>query len=100
MAMVYITCKDKSEAKKVSMRLLKKKLIGCANIFPIESMYWWNSKIENAKEFAIIAKASKDGFDKIVRETENIHSYDVPCILNIKCECNAKYERWLKSIVK
>ena len=99
MAIAYITCKDRSEAKKISMCLLKKKLIGCTNIFPIESIYWWNNKIETAKEFVIIAKTTKNDFDKIVKETEKIHSYDVPCILSIKSSCNAKFERWLKGIV-
>ena len=45
MAFVYITCKDKKEARKISRFLLEKKLIACANIFPIESMYRWEGKM-------------------------------------------------------
>jgi len=46
MILTYITCKDKSEARKISEHLLKKRLIVCDNIFPIESMHWWKDKIK------------------------------------------------------
>ena len=99
MALAYITCKNRKEAIKISNHLLKKKLIGCANFFPIESSYWWDNKIVNENEFVIIAKITKKDFEVLVKETEKIHSYKVPCILNIGCKCNTKFDNWLKDIV-
>ncbi len=55
MILTYITCKEKSEARKISEHLLKKRLIACAK-FQIESMYWWKDKINEEKEFVVIAK--------------------------------------------
>src|SRR3989338_2060132 len=75
MLLVYITCKDRKEAEKVSMHLLKKRIIGCANIFPIRSMYWWNCKIANGEEAVIIAKTNekKSGaLEKEVRDIERL----------------------------
>ena len=98
MALIYITCKDKEEAKKISKHLLEKRLIACANIFPIESMYWWKGKIEEVNEHVIIAKGLD--FEKIKQEVRKIHSYDVPAILKIDAEANEEYMDWVKKEVK
>ena len=92
--LVYITCKDKKEAEKISLHLLRKRLIACANIFPIKSMYWWNYKIANENENVIIAKTNNKNFKKAVMEIRKIHSYKIPCILKINATANKDYEKW------
>ena len=96
MISVYITCKDKKEAIKISKHLLKKRLIACSNIFPIKSMYWWNKKIVNDNEIVILAKTTNKNYEKIKKEIKKIHSYDIPCILKINIEANKEYEKWVK----
>jgi|SRR3990167_2287093 len=94
MTLVYITCKDKREAERISMRLLRKRLIACANTFPVKSMYWWNKKIIKDNESVVIAKTKDKNFKRIVAEVKRIHSYQIPCILKIDAEANKDYERW------
>jgi periplasmic divalent cation tolerance protein len=47
LAFFYITNPSKEEAKRIAKHLLDKRIIACANIFPIESMYWWDGKDQN-----------------------------------------------------
>ena len=94
MTLVYITCKDKKEAETISMHLLKKRLIACANIFPIKSMYWWDKKIVNGNENVVIAKTNNKNFENVVREVKKIHSYTIPCILKIDASANEDYGQW------
>ena len=100
MALAYITCKDEQEAVKISMHLLGKKLIACSNIYPIRSLYHWKGKIQDEKEFAIMAKTKGKNFEKIKSEVRKIHSYKVPCILNIYAEANEEHEKWANKEVK
>jgi periplasmic divalent cation tolerance protein len=101
MILIYITCKDREEAEKISKHLLEKKLIACANIFPIESFYWWKGKIEEDQEVVIIAKSLKKKFEEVKREVKKVHSYEIPCILQIKVEkVNEEYLRWIKKEVE
>lgn len=97
MTLLYITCKDKKEAEKISMHLLKKRLIACANIFPIKSMYRWNRKIVNSAEYAFLAKTNSKNFKKAAEEIKKIHSYDIPCILSIEAKANKEYEKWVNN---
>ena len=95
MTIAYITCKDKREAERISMHLLKKRLIACANIFPIKSMYWWNGKIVNGNENVVIAKTNNKNFKKVVNEVKKIHSYSIPCILKLNAASNKEYGAWV-----
>lgn len=95
MVLVYITCKSNKEAEKISRNLLEKKLIACANIFPIKSMYWWENEIVEDNEHVIIAKALD--FEEVKKAVKRIHSYSVPCILKIDVEANNEYMKWVRN---
>lgn len=101
MILIYITNPDKKTALKVSRHLLEERLIGCANIFKIQSMYWWQGKIENSGEYVVIAKTIDKNYLKIEKEIKKIHPYTVPCILKIKVEkVNKDYLSWLADVLK
>src|SRR3989338_6878382 len=95
MTLVYITCKDEKEAVKISKSLLDKRLIACSNMFPVRSMYFSEGKIQDNKEFAIMAKTKEKNYKKIKEEALKLHSYDVPCILKIDSEANESYQKWI-----
>ena len=98
MTLIYITCKDKAEAKKISKYLLKKKLIACANFFPINSMYWWKGKLQDDKEFLLLAKTTKKNASKVKKEVKKLHSYDIPCILEIDVDGNKEFIDWVDRV--
>lgn len=97
---IYITNPSKKEAEKISLYLLKKKLIACGVIFPIDSSYWWNKKIVRTKEYVLIAKTLEKNFEKVKKEVKIIHPYEVPCITKIKVEGNKEYENYLRKEIK
>jgi len=100
MLIAYITNKNKTEAKKIAKYLLSKKLIACANIFPINSLYFWKGKLQDDKEVVLICKTSESKFSQLEHEVKKIHSYETPCIIKIECEANAEYENWIKNQVE
>lgn len=97
MIFIYITCQNKKEAKEIGIALIQKRLAGCCNIFPIESIYKWKNKIVKDKEVVLIAKTLKKNFEKIEKEVKKLHSYTIPCILEIPIKRgNLEYLNWLK----
>ncbi len=100
MILVYITCKDKEEAEKISKHLLEKRLVACSNMFPIDSFYWWEGKINEDNEVVLIAKTLEEKFEEVKKEVKKIHSYEVPCILKIKAEGNEEYLKWVENEVR
>jgi periplasmic divalent cation tolerance protein len=78
--MIYITCKDEGEAERISRALLEGRLVACANMFPIRSLYRWKGKMEDEPEVAVLCKSRGELADDVVRRVRELHSYDVPCV--------------------
>jgi len=79
---VYVTCSDEEEAKKIADILLEERLISCANIMPsCRSIYRWEGKVETGQETVMILKTREELFEQVERTIVNIHSYDCPCII-------------------
>lgn len=99
MIFIYITCKDKKEAEKIGLALIKNKLAGCVNIFPlIKSIFRWKGKIEKKNEAVLIVKTTKNNFFAIEREVKKLSGFTAPCILEISIgRGNKEYLNWLKS---
>ena len=97
---VYITHPNMDEAKRVVSHLLGKRLIACANFFPIESMYWWEGKVETGCEVVSVVKTGKANWRKLKAEVEKIHTYKVPCIVRLEAEANRGYEDWIMKETK
>ena len=93
---IYITNPSQEEAKKIARHLLEKRLIACANFFPITSLYWWEGKITDDSECVMIAKTAKEKWDAVKAEVEKMHPYQVPCIVALPAESNTKFGQWLK----
>jgi len=97
---IYTTHPDEETANKISSQLIQKKLVACANIFPMQSAYWWQGKIENEQEYISILKSIQENFDKVKLEIEKVHSYEVPCIMKMEVEANESYEKWIRESVR
>jgi periplasmic divalent cation tolerance protein len=97
---IYVTNPSKEEAERIAKHLLEKRLIACANIFPIDSMYWWEGRIAHEKEHVFIAKTLVGKADAVESEIKKMHSYKVPCIARIPVKTNADYFTWLRDEVK
>lgn len=93
---VYITNPSHEEAVLLARHLLKKRVIGCANLIPITSLYWWEGKIEEGGEVVLLAKTNGDMYEAVRREVESVHPYSVPCVVRIPVSANERYFEWLQ----
>lgn len=95
--MVYITCKDEDEALSISRTLLEERLVACANMFPIRSLYRWEGKMEDDREMAVLFKSRTEHTKLLVARIKELHSYDVPCIETVKVDGgNPDFIKWVR----
>ena len=98
---IFITAKDKKEATKIARGLLEAKLIACANIIDrVQSLFWWQGKIDSSKEVLLILKTKKSLFKKIVAQVKSLHSYQTPEIIALAIVRGSEdYLNWISSSV-
>ncbi len=98
---IYVTASSKDEAERIAKRLLEKKLAACVNVLPIKSYFWWEGRIEEAEEYAMIVKTRAEMFSKVRDEIKAIHSYSVPCICAIPIERGLEeFLKWIDETVE
>lgn len=94
---VYVTCASKKDAKILAKELLQKRLIACANIYPIESLYQWNGTLNDEKEYVLWAKTLQNLIPTVEKNIIQSHPYEIPCIVNFSVNSSDDYLNWVKA---
>ena len=85
--LLYVTTRDRDEAVRISSKLVEERLIACGNILDgMESVYWWNGKVERSKEAVLIAKTDRRNVELVTARILELHSYETPCVVALPIE--------------
>ena len=94
--LIICTFPSKEDALKVSKFLVENKFAACINIFPCESFFYWENKLNEEKEYIAFIKTRESLFEKVKEEIEKIHPYSIPEIISFKISnVNEKYLNWV-----
>ena len=81
---IKTTCASKQEARHIGNILVKERLAACVQLNEIESIYFWKDEICSDNETLLTIKTKKELFSKIQSIILELHSYDVPEIVEIE----------------
>ncbi len=95
---ILVTCGSEEEAQKIARALVEERLAACANIVsPIRSIYRWEGKIWDEREWLLIIKTQKAKFEELAKRVKALHSYSVPEIIAIPiAEGSPLYLEWIE----
>ena len=98
-SIIYVTTSKNLESKKIARKLLEEKLAACINIIPtIGSIYLWKVEIEEDSESIMLIKTRSEMVERVIKRIEELHSYEIPCILEITVKQGSKnYLKWIDS---
>ncbi len=99
---ILITTATEEEAGSIARLLLKQRKAACVNIVPrVDSLFWWQGKLDSAQESLLIVKARASLVSEIVEIVKKAHSYDVPEIIALPViGGNEDYLKWIDSEVE
>ena len=78
-------------AKVLADKILKERLAACVNFSFIESLYWWNNRLEECKEVQILMKTNYQSVHKLIDFIEANHSYETPEVIYWKVSSGKDY---------
>jgi periplasmic divalent cation tolerance protein len=80
--LLYITADTPEEAGSIARTLVEERLAACTNILgSISSYYWWDGKVQEGSETALIAKTRNDLIDAVTERIKALHGYTCPCVV-------------------
>ena len=69
-------------ARQIADTLVSRRLAACVHIVgPITSIYWWQRKLETAREWVCVAKTRQELYDAVEAANREVHPYNEPEIL-------------------
>ena len=95
--LVFSTFPDVETARRISRQLVEERCAACANILPqIESIYWWEGKVENGNEALVLFKTSADRYAALEATLRQLHPYKVPEIIALSLDAGLpEYLSWV-----
>ncbi len=99
---VLITASSEDEAQRIADTLIAARLVACVNIIKeVKSVFWWEGKVDNAREVLLIAKSKRAKLPGLIKAAKSVHSYQVPEIIALPIVGGEKkYLRWIDESVK
>ena len=98
---VLTTVGSEAEATKIGDALLERRLAACVQTSgPVTSLYRWQGKLEQAREWQCLAKTEASLYDEVEAAILSLHSYEQPEILAIPVLAGSKgYLDWISANV-
>lgn len=98
---VYVVClvtiDDIDKAAHIARMLVEKRLVACVNIISdIRSIYSWQGRVCDEKEYLMIMKTRQDLFPNLQAAVKELHPYEVPEIIALPIHQGyPNYLRWI-----
>ncbi len=99
---IFVTAGSEQEAHKIAELLLSQRKAACVNIVPkVDSSFWWQGKLDSAKESLLIIKTKASLLSEVVDLVKAAHSYEVPEIIALPIiGGNEDYLKWIDDEVR
>jgi len=98
---VVTTLDEEAKARSLAKGVVEARLAACAQVSgPIVSFYWWKGEMEEADEYLVIMKTTRESYPSLERFIKERHPYSVPEILAFPVVAgNEDYLEWLEDEV-
>ena len=95
--LVYTTWPSIVEAEQAGRTLVERRLAAGVNILPeMLSHYWWQGKIERAREVLMFIKTRAELAEAVCGAIKEMHSYSVPAMMVLPVDSlDPRYHRWI-----
>jgi periplasmic divalent cation tolerance protein len=97
--LLYITVKDKNQARTIARTLVREKYAACANIIErITSLFFWEGNLCDENEAVLIVKTRKSLLGRVIKRVKELHTYSVPCIVALPIVGgNPDFLKWVQT---
>ena len=96
---VWVTAPDQETAGRLARGAVEHRLAACGKVLSqVESYYWWDEKLESAKEYQLILKTHQDRLQSLQDWITRNHPYDVPeFVVTPITGGSTAYQEWIRT---
>ena len=97
---VYTTVGNLPDARLLCAALVEQRLVACAQMSEIHSIYRWNGALQDDQEVRVLLKTTHDRYAQLQEAIRELHPYQLPAIYATPVEqAFAPYAEWVAESV-
>jgi periplasmic divalent cation tolerance protein len=77
---VFTTVGDEEQAQHIAREVVQRRLVACAQIEAIESVFYWQGALCQEREFRLLLKTTADNYAAVEAAIHELHPYELPAI--------------------
>lgn len=81
--LVFTTVASRDEARRLAHALVQRRLVACAQISEIESVYEWQGAVAQEPEWRLLLKTEASRYPALEAAIRELHSYELPAIVAV-----------------
>jgi periplasmic divalent cation tolerance protein len=100
--LVYCTCPNHEEAKKLARLIVSGRLAACVNlVHSVTSIYAWKGSIAEDNEIILLIKTTRESYTALEQAIINHHPYELPEVIAVGVERGSpEYLGWISECVE
>ncbi|MDZ4707528.1 MAG: divalent-cation tolerance protein CutA [Saprospiraceae bacterium] len=92
---VHLTFPNLESAQSFCLTLVEERLAACCTVFPVQSIYFWQSQIIQESEHTALLKTLPDKLDALLLKISSTHPYEIPAVTWSEAETTPGYLDWI-----
>ncbi|MEV7937241.1 MULTISPECIES: divalent-cation tolerance protein CutA [unclassified Kitasatospora] len=80
---VTTTHDDETKARELASAVIRDRLAACAQVYRVQSVYWWDGGVQDSAEWRIDFKSRASLADRLSARIVELHSYDTPEVVGV-----------------
>lgn len=98
---VYTTLDSLDVARTMASVLVEQRLVACAQISSIESIYRWDGRLQCEPEFRLMFKTVRRRYAEVEAAIKALHPYELPAVFAVPVvAAAADYGDWVHSTLQ
>lgn len=84
------------QARRIAREIVEQQLAACVHIAPIESVYRWQGRMQQQREFQLSMQTSATRATALQSALRTLHPYELPALYVVApAHVDAPYARWV-----
>lgn len=97
--LVLTTEASRERAEALAAFLIEQRLVACASLGEVRSLYHWEGALERSDEVQLLLKTTPDRLQELERAVRDRHSYAVPQWIHWRASAVGSYGHWCAAAV-
>ena len=81
--LVITTVSSEEDARRIASNLVVRRLVACAQISPVASIYRWKDGLQQETEWRLVLKTTNAAYKELEAELVKVHPYELPAIYSV-----------------